>query len=329
MSRTKSNHISYRDIFLYSDHSSDKFDIDIIDKIEDDYNKFHEHEFSKFIDLLSTNKNTCPKCKSTNIIGHGYDRNGTARFKCKTCNSTFNQAKNSLLFSSKINIKAWYAFLECVLSGTSIQSACRVAKISKVTGYNWMKKIFKSLEKYQENIRIYGNIFIDETYIHVDKSKTIYKKEIGKTKKVLKEPRGISINKICILLATNKVESFAEIVNKGRPTRIRNYEICKKHIVPKSLLIGDEDYSLTYAAKELNLKRILYKSNTELAYKKLKPVDQLCNRLKFFLNKHRGFKKDVLQDYINLFIFVDNHRKTKPLYETTQKLLKLIFSFRY
>ena len=53
----------------------------------------------------------------------------------------------------------------------------------------------------------------------------------------------------------------------------------------ESHIIGDEDNSLTYTAKNLDLTRTMYKSNTELTYEKLEPVDQLCNRLKFFLNK--------------------------------------------
>ena len=75
----------------------------------------------------------------------------------------------------------------------------------------------------------------------------------------------------------------------------------------------------------MNLTRTMYKSNTELAYDKLEPVDQLCNRLKFFINKHRGFKKERLQDYINLFIFIDNEKQiNNDLYLVTNKLFKMM-----
>lgn len=77
---------------------------------------------------------------------------------------------------------------------------------------------------------------ITEKYIH------------DKIKKVRKQPRGISRNKICILIATDMKKSFALIVNHGRPQKKKNYEICKKHIMPGSLLIGDEDTSLAYTA---------------------------------------------------------------------------------
>ncbi len=226
-------------------------------------------------------------------------------------------------------MKSWFAFLECLLSGTSIKAACLTAKIAISTGVEWTNRIFTVLKNYQENITLDKIVYIDETYIHVDSSDVVYEDEIGKIKKVKKSLRGISRNKICILLATDKKHSFAEIVGTGRPSRTKNYEICSKHIQKQSTLIGDEDTSLTYTANELNLKRIQYKSNTEEAYKELEPIDQLCNRLKFFLDKHRGFLKVVLQDYINLFIYIENERfDNTDLYIVTKKLLVLLFQYK-
>ena len=86
-----------------------------------------------------------------------------------------------------------------------------------------------------------------------------------------------------------------------------------------------KSYGATYTAKEMNLDRTMIKSNTYEAYETLAPIDQLCNRFKFFIDKHRGFKKDILQDYINLFIFIDNEMHNEnDLYLVTIKLLKLI-----
>ncbi len=94
-------------------------------------------------------------------------------------------------------------------------------------------------------------------------------------------------------------------------------------------MIGDEDTSLTLTANELNLNRVMVKSNTEEAYNELEPIDQLCNRLKFFLNKHRGFLKDELENYLNLFIFIENERNKNPdLYIMTKTLLKMLFSYK-
>ena len=95
---------------------------------------------------------------------------------------------------------------------------------------------------------------------------------------------------------------------------MKNCEIYKKHIVPGSHLIGDEDTSLTYTASQMNLCRGMYKSNIEDAYEHLEPIDQLCSRYKFFLGKHKGFKKELLQDYTNLFIFMESKKIRLKIY---------------
>ena len=98
--------------------------------------------------------------------------------------------------------------------------------------------------------------------------------------------------------------------------------------MPGSHLIGDEDTSLTYTANQLNLSREMYKSNTEEAYEHLEPIDQLCSHFKLFLAKHRGFKKELLQDYTNLFIFMENEKnKTEDLFEITIKLMEMMIDY--
>ena len=75
--------------------------------------------------------------------------------------------------------------------------------------------------------------------------------------------------------------------------------------------------------------RTQIKAYTQEAFEKLQPVDDLCNRFKFFINKHRGFKKDLLQDYINLFMFIDNEIYIESdLYKVTVKLLKMMFKIK-
>lgn len=330
MSQTKNS--SYKKMFSDMNTCEDVFELRVIERIKEDYMKHHSHDFQLLEKMIADESKelSCPKCHSLNFNKHGLDKNGTQRYKCKECGKTFNNAKNSLFFSGKVNLSAWLVFLECILSGTSTKVACINAKISTVTGSEWMKKIFKAISNYQDNIILQGDVFIDETYIHEDSSKLFFYDEIGKIKKVKKQPRGISRNKICILVATDKMHSFAKIICHGRPQRILNYAVCKQHLGNDVHLIGDQDTSLTYTVKRMKLKRTTYKVNTEEAYEKLEPIDQLCSRFKYFISKHRGFKKELLQDYINLFIFIENeNRKNINLYVTTVKLLKILINTEY
>ena len=78
----------------------------------------------------------------------------------------------------------------------------------------------------------------------------------------------------------------------------------------------------------MRLNGVMYKSNTEEAYDHPELIDQLCSRYKFFLGKHKGFKKDLLQDYTNLFIFMENEKnKTEDLFEITIKLMEMMIDY--
>lgn len=326
MCQTKSS--SYKKLFSTLNASENFFEVDILKRIQEDYIKLHKNNLHDFIQLLD-GVFDCPNCQSKKIIRHGKNKSGSIRYKCKICGKTFSSLANTLFFSSKVNFKAWLAFLECILSGSSTREACIVAKISTVTGSEWMKKIFKTLKSYQDDMTLNDTVYIDETYVHEDSSKIYVFEEIGKIKKVRKQPRGISRNKICILMATDQSKSIGKVLCNGRPQRKLVYNVCRTHLKEKTTVIGDIDTSLTYTANKMSLKRIMYKSNTYEAYENLEPIDQLCARFKFFIDKHRGFKKDVLQDYINLFIFIDNEKNIrKDLYKVTLKLMKMMFSYK-
>lgn len=327
-SQTKES--SYRKLFSKIEKENDFFELEIIKRIKEDYISNHTNDFKKIELLLNRNNDlACPKCGRKDFLKNGLDKNGTQRYLCPRCHKSFNVASSSLLFSSKVNIRSWFVFLESLLSGSSMRNACIMAKISYVTGTQWLNKVFLVLKDYQNDIVLDKSIYIDETYIHEDQSKIFLFDEIGKIKKVKKEPRGISRNKICILVATDCKKSFAEIVCHGRPQKLKNYEICKRHIVEGATIIGDEDTSLTFTANKMNLTRRMYKAYTYEAFEALEPIDQLCSRLKFFIDKHRGFKKEKLADYLNLFIFIDNENYSLgDLYLVTKKLLKMIFEYK-
>ena len=329
--KSQTRESSYRKLFSrLEDGSLNRFEEELIRRIRDDYDRNHRNDFARFEELLAQSNRTicCPDCGSGSFVSFGHSASGSRRYRCRDCGRTFSTSTGSLLHSSKVNIEAWFVFLECILSGTSVRAASIAAKIAPKTGSEWMSKIFAALKNYQESISFSSPVYVDETYVHVDKGKIFRIDEIGKEKKVKKLPRGVSRNMICILAATDTKQSIARILNTGRPQRLRIFEQFSPHIKRGSHIIGDEDNAMAYTAKKLDLERTMYKSNTQEAYDRLEPVDQLCSRIKFFLDKHRGFRKDILQDYLNLAIFMDNEKsKEKDLYKVTEKLIKTIFSY--
>ena len=295
----------------------------LITRIKEEYDSHHLTNFKDIEKNISELKDVkCPKCGSDNCVSNGHTQNGTQRYKCE-CGKVFSIASKSLFHGTKVNIKAWYSFIEGIVSETSIKAACIKAKISFTTGYYWMKKIFKVLESFQENIVLSNNIYLDETYVGIEESKE--KRVRGK------KMRGLSRNKICIVLMNDGEHVLAVKCGFGRPKEKQYYNTCWRHIKEGSTLIHDEEHVHNVLIKELNLKSRAYnaaggKTLKELAMKELQPINDECRKLKYFLSKHKGIDKDNIQDYLNLYSFITNCKmKDENLYFASNLLLKLLF----
>lgn len=136
---------SYRDIFMRLEdaYNDDYLEKGIIKRIQNDYNDNHFNDFIEIEKLIVQTKGTincCKKCNSTNIISYGKCKNKTQRYYCNDCHSTFTNSYSSFLFSSKVNIKAYFSFLEALLSQVSTSSAAKIAKITLPTVIHGRKK---------------------------------------------------------------------------------------------------------------------------------------------------------------------------------------------
>lgn len=317
---------SYRELFARLDECDDPVEASILRRIKEEYDRNHENDFTRIESFAnSVAKPRCPRCGSSGFKRYGKSKSGAQRMMCRKCGRTFNAVARTPFFGSKVNIAAWMAFIECLLSGSSVKTACIEAKVSQPTGSAWASKIFDAIDGYQDSIRLSGRLWADEAYVDVDTSERYVKQEIGKVKKVRKKPRGISRNKICVLTITDGRRCCAFVCGTGRPRKLKNLELCRKHVAPGSTLVGDIDTSMNLAANELGLKREMYKSNTYEAYEKLEPIDGVCDRFKLFIRKHRGFSKKSLQKWCNLFVFTENEKSSNPdIFVASEKLIKMI-----
>lgn len=309
-----------------AEKTDDPIEKSILLRIRGEYERNHSNDFGEIESLiLSGREPKCPECGSREFRRNGKAKSGAQRLLCPRCGKSFNAASGTPLFGSKVNVAAWMSFLECLISGSSVRTACVAAKVSLPTGSSWMSKIFDAVRDYQGGIVLGGKVWIDETYVDVNSRERVRLGEIGKVKKVPKKPRGISRNKLCVLAATDGGRCFAFVCGTGRPRKEKNKSICLAHIAKGTVLVGDIDNSMAEAAKALGSERIQYKSNTPEAYENLEPIDGVCDRFKLFVRKHRGFDKHRLQDWCNLFVFLDNEKRANPdLFEVTKRLMVMI-----
>lgn len=281
----------------------------IKEKYKDNFRKKHPKlNDTNEADLFNSIKiDSCPYCSNTNFVKSGKTKNKVQRYICKDCNRTFTPVTGTIFENHKISVTEWIEFCLDIINYGSIALTSKVNKNGVNTSIYWLHKLFLILEDYQDNIVLKGNVYLDETFYSV-----IYREREKKNGKFL---RGLSKNQYCIGIGCDGLNVIAILEGMGKPSKEQTKEIFKKHIEPKSTLIHDDEKSHKELIKELSLVNQSYNSKQLKNLKdKDNPLDNIneqCALLKKFLNSHSGFDRDNLQDYLNLFCFINSHPTNK------------------
>lgn len=177
-----------------------------------------------------------------------------------------------------------------------------------------------TLENSQDNVVLSGTVWLDETYYSLMMRERV-RDESGRLL------RGLSRNRICIGVATDKKHTICFVEGFGKPSQKRSYDAFKDHIAPGSTLIHDKEKTHKKLVEKLNLKSVSY-SSAELkgladSENPLNTVNRIHCLLKMFLNAHSGFSRDDLQNYLNLYSFVIN--PPPDHLEKVEKIIKMVF----
>ncbi len=70
----------------------------------------------------------CPHCKSTSFVKNG-KKDNRQRFSCKACSKTFTYTNNTILFSTKKDIKVWKRFIHCMVEKYSLKKTAQICNM--------------------------------------------------------------------------------------------------------------------------------------------------------------------------------------------------------
>ena len=282
------------------------------------HSKLSETNEKEIINSIVVTK--CKFCNSEQIIKRGYTNNGIQRYYCKCCHKRFNPITNTIFDNHKISITEWIEFLLDLFNYGSTTLISKVNKNSINTSTYWLKKVFLLLRHWQDNIVLKGTVYIDEMFYSVIKSDI-------KTKDG-KKLRGLSRNQYCIGIGYDKTNIIAKVEGLGKTSTKKTNDVFENNIKVGSKLIHDDEKSHRELIKKLKLIDDSYKS-TWLKTKKdkdnpLRPINHQCDLMRQFLNTHSGFDRDNLQDFLNLYCFMNSKPRNKL--EKVNILLELALS---
>ena len=262
----------------------------------------------------------CPYCKTDAYVQNGHDSVGVQRYRCQSCGKRFKPTTGTIFDSRRIPISEWMEYCLNIFQYVSLNAGSWNNKNAFTTSKYWLEKLFLTLEEYQKDIILDGDVWLDETYYSV----VMRDRVTDENGNLL---RGLSRNQICIGVATNKKQTICFVEGYGKPSQKKSYDTFISHIKPGSTLIHDLDSTHKKLVNALQLKSVEYpsKSLKGLPDKEnpLDPVNNIHNLLKKFLNAHSGFNRNELSGYLNLFAFVMN--PPDEHLEKVEEIIKMAF----
>ena len=264
----------------------------------------------------------CPYCKEAKFQKYGHTRIGVQRYKCSNveCHQTFLPTTGTIFDEHKISISEWIEYCVNIFRHVTVNADSWNNKNAFDTSRYWLEKIFLLLDDYQNGIILSGRVWLDETYYSI----MLRDRELNDDGT---NPRGLSKNKICVGVATDKKNTVIIAEGFGKPSQKMSYDSFITHIQPGSTLVHDKESTHTKLVKELNLVSEEYSSKElkglEDFENPLDPVNHIHYLIKRFLYAHSGFERSQIQSYLNLYSFVLNPPSEKL--EKVEKLLNLAF----
>ncbi|MGL5085020.1 MAG: transposase [Clostridium sp.] len=103
----------------------------------------------KLLCKRENNISTCPHCKSSLYIKHGY-YNNLQRFKCRNilCNKTFSAATKSPWSYTKKSFTLWKEYFKLMVENKTLAECSQTLKINLKTAFYWRHKILSAMKSY-------------------------------------------------------------------------------------------------------------------------------------------------------------------------------------
>ena len=178
----------------------------------------------------------CPKCGNDKPYKDGKDTNGYQRYRCK-CGCRFNLLTNSVISSVKTTLPQWLSMIRLMSYNVPVDLIAEQIGVHHNTALLMRRKLFETVNNWQNKIKLSGVVFIDEIYTF-DSERP--RNHFGKNK------QGTSKDKCCIFLAIDQYKRMVMfLIGRGSPTSKKIKDALLPHLTEGSVtkIIHDGQHS--------------------------------------------------------------------------------------
>ena len=251
----------------------------------------------------------CPHCQSSKFKKYGPYK-GRQRYKCKTCDRTFNEITGTVWHYIHDKSK-FRQYFQCLAEQKTLLQCTIDLVICMQTAFYWRHKILKAFEKVDLK-PLKKLIQADETFIleshkgnpiEVAKNHRKSRKRGGTAK-----TSGITDEHACILVASDTERNTILChVGNGRLTKSMVFNtlgsLIRKQRVHKAVFVTDRNNAYPKFAKTKGLihETVIskYKQYVNPQGFHIQSVNAIHSRLKKWLSKFNGVATKYMQNYLN------------------------------
>jgi len=257
---------------------------------------------------------TCPHCASDQIQRSGHYRN-RQRYRCKSCQRTFNDATGTPLAGTHL-LGKWEDYIECMVKGMSLRKICKKLGITLTTAFTWRHKVLNALKRLTLD-GFKGVLEADETYmLHSLKGA----KDLGGRKPRKRggksEKRGISNDQDCILVARDRTGgTLARVACQGRISMRQAMTVLEGKLEDVTFFCTDAHGTWRAVAKAEEMTHVelnASKGERVRGLYHIQNVNGFHRRLKQWMERFNGVASKFLDNYLAWFLFLDAHSSEIP-----------------
>ena len=101
----------------------------------------------------------CPNCLSSLYHLDGKTNANHKRYRCHNRNTSYTLLGNSIFSGAKISLHKLGNYIELMTFNVPLELMCEVLNISTNTAELWRKKIFSTVNDYQDNLMLSNNVY--------------------------------------------------------------------------------------------------------------------------------------------------------------------------
>ena len=260
----------------------------------------------------------CPSCGSSKIHKDGISKTKDShqKFECNECGHRFTLMSKSIFNSMKISFNQLTLYITLMTFNVPLTMCEELCDISHPTAMLWRKKIFSTINNYQENIILKDTIWIDEFYIY-DYS---ILHEDG-----YKQKRGLSKDQLCLVAAIDCYKNIViRICGHGKPSSKRIKKTLASHIKSGSCIYHDGENSHNELIKDLDCESRVFIANPKNPeyIKNMALINNLCSWIRRYLFRFIGMDINNLESYLNWFVYLFRVKSNNEKWPKIERILR-------